>query len=84
MADRAQWGWLPWIPYPAVMILGFVLFAALPRSGAPLVVSTYVPVLVTAALVTWLEWVFPYRLEWRPELASRRPSPDHRSGADPS
>ena len=68
MADRAQWGWLPWIPYPAVMILGFVLFAALLGSGAPLVVSTYVPVLVTAALVTWLEWVFPYRLQWRPEL----------------
>ena len=68
MADRAQSGWLPWIPYPAVMILGFVLFAALLESGAPLVVSTYVPVLVTAALVTWLEWVFPYRLRWRPEL----------------
>jgi len=50
------------------MLLGFVLFAALLESGAPLIVSTYVPVLATAALVTWLEWVFPYRLRWRPEL----------------
>ena len=23
---------------------------------------------MTAALVTWLEWVFPYRLRWRPEI----------------
>ena len=67
MTDRATSGWLPWIPYPTVMLLGFVLFAVLLESGVPLIVSTYVPVLVTAALVTWLEWVFPYRLRWRPE-----------------
>ena len=50
------------------MTLGFVLFAVLIGSDAPLLVSTYVPVLMTGVLVTWLEWVFPYRLRWRPEI----------------
>ncbi len=56
----------PWLIYPGVMILAFVQFALLQRQGASLIVSTYVPVLVTAALVTWLEAKFPHRLDWRP------------------
>jgi len=56
----------PWLIYPGVMILAFVQFAWLQRQGASLIVSTYVPVLVTAALVTWLEAKFPHRLDWRP------------------
>jgi sterol desaturase/sphingolipid hydroxylase (fatty acid hydroxylase superfamily) len=59
-------GVLAWIVYPAVMTFAFVLFALLKWSGAPLVVSTYVPVLVTAALVTVLEWILPHRADWRP------------------
>ena len=39
----------PWLIYPLVMILAFALFALLQRQGASLIVSTYVPVLVTAA-----------------------------------
>jgi len=57
---------LAWLIYPATMTLAFGLFALLQRTGAPLVVSTYVPVLVTAALVTALESAFPHRADWRP------------------
>ena len=48
---------LPWLIYPVVVTLAFGLFALLQMTGAPLVVSTYVPVLATAAIVTLLEWV---------------------------
>jgi sterol desaturase/sphingolipid hydroxylase (fatty acid hydroxylase superfamily) len=57
---------LPWLPYPFVMALSFVLFAWLQLQGANLVVSTYVPVLTAAALVTAFEIAFPHRLQWRP------------------
>lgn len=58
---------VPWLPYPLVMTLAFVLFAVFDSRGAPLPVSTYVPVLFTAALVTWLESKLPHRVEWKPE-----------------
>ena len=57
---------LPWLHYPVVVTLTFSLFAALQSLGAGLVVSTYLPVVVAAALVTLLELRFPYRPEWRP------------------
>jgi sterol desaturase/sphingolipid hydroxylase (fatty acid hydroxylase superfamily) len=57
---------LPWLPYPVITILAFVMFAGLQSYGASLILSTYVPVLVTAALVTWLESRFQHRMEWRP------------------
>jgi ornithine lipid hydroxylase len=63
-------GWshrlLPWLPYPLVITCAFALFAVLQRAGMPLVVSTYVPVLATAALVMALEATFPHRTAWRP------------------
>ena len=34
--------------------------------GVSLILSTYVPVLLAAALVTWLEARFPHRDTWRP------------------
>ena len=37
--------------------------------GASLVVSTYVPVLLAAAMVTLLELKFPHRSEWRPPVS---------------
>jgi sterol desaturase/sphingolipid hydroxylase (fatty acid hydroxylase superfamily) len=52
--------------YPAVIVLAFSLFALLQWRGASLIVSTYVPVIVTAALVTLLESMRPHRAEWRP------------------
>ena len=57
---------VPWLHYPAVITATFLLFSWLHLSGATLLVSTYIPVLFAAALVTWLERRFPYRLEWRP------------------
>jgi len=54
------------LAYPTVITLAFSLFALLQRMGAPLVVSTYVPVLLTAAAVTALEWLLPHRADWRP------------------
>ena len=57
---------LPWLIYPAVMTLAFALFALFQWGGASLIISTYVPVLATAALVTAAEGAFPHRAEWRP------------------
>jgi sterol desaturase/sphingolipid hydroxylase (fatty acid hydroxylase superfamily) len=57
---------LPSWHYPAVMITAFALFSLLQLQGVSLVLSTYIPVLLTAALVTWLELKFPHRAEWRP------------------
>src|SRR5262245_44655720 len=63
---------LPWLPYPAVMILAFSLYAALQATGASLVVCTYVPVLTTAALVALLEAKLPHRVAWRPASSEVR------------
>ena len=57
---------LPWLVYPTVMTLVFALFALLQWVGASLIISTYVPVLATAALVTALESACPHRPDWRP------------------
>jgi len=57
---------LPSWHYPAAIAGAFGLFAALQGAGAPLVVSTYVPILVTAAVITWMELRFPHRGEWLP------------------
>jgi sterol desaturase/sphingolipid hydroxylase (fatty acid hydroxylase superfamily) len=58
-----------WLIYPTVIAFAFLLFVLLERSGASLIVSTYVPVLATAALVTVLEWALPHRPEWRPSTS---------------
>jgi len=63
---------LPWLIYPAVMTLAFALFALLQWGGASLVISTYVPVLATAGLVTVLEAALPHRAEWRPSSGEFR------------
>lgn len=57
---------LPWLIYPSVMTLAFALFALLQRAGMSLIISTYVPVLVTAALMAALESAFPHRKQWQP------------------
>jgi len=57
---------LPSIHYPATMIGAFALFAVLRAAGIPLIVSTYLPVLSVAAIVTWLELREPNRETWRP------------------
>jgi ornithine lipid hydroxylase len=57
---------LPSWHYPTVVIGAFALFAGLQINGAPLTVSTYVPIMVTAAVVAWMEKRFPHRPEWVP------------------
>ena len=69
---RERSAWLPFLHYPAVMIATFAVFAWLHSAGAPVVVRTYVPVLLAAALVTALEWRFPYRGDWRPPASEVR------------
>jgi ornithine lipid hydroxylase len=60
---------VPWLHYPVVITLTFLQFALLRAAGTPLIMSTYVPVLVAAAIVTILEWTFPHRMEWRPPIS---------------
>jgi sterol desaturase/sphingolipid hydroxylase (fatty acid hydroxylase superfamily) len=57
---------VPWLHYPAVMIGAFSSFAVLQNLGASLVVSTYLPVLLAAGVVTLLERRYPFRVDWRP------------------
>lgn len=71
MIDRVE-RLLPWVPYPLVMSLSFVLFAWLQFQGASILISTYVPVLAAAALVTGWEIAFPHRLQWRPPSSELR------------
>ena len=65
MSDRLNTT-LSWLHYPVVVIGTFALFAWLQSRGASLLVSTYVPVILAAAVVTVLEFAFPHRAEWRP------------------
>lgn len=58
--------WASWVIYPATMTGAYALFAVLQAAGAPLVASTYVPILVTVALVTTFERLLPYRRAWQP------------------
>lgn len=58
---------LPWLHYPAAMGVAFTLFALLQRQGASLILSTYLPIFLTAGLVVLLEFKFPHRPEWRPD-----------------
>jgi sterol desaturase/sphingolipid hydroxylase (fatty acid hydroxylase superfamily) len=50
----------------------FGLFAFLQSRNVSLVVSTYVPVLLAAAVVTLLERAVPYRRQWRPPASEVR------------
>ena len=58
---------LAWVVYPAVMTLAFLLFALFQAAGWSLIVSTYLPVVIIAGVVTFLEWLLPHRTEWRPD-----------------
>jgi sterol desaturase/sphingolipid hydroxylase (fatty acid hydroxylase superfamily) len=59
---------LPWLHFPGVIALTFVLFAWLLALEVPLMLATYLPVLLAASLVTALEAWFPHRLDWRPPV----------------
>ncbi|HEY6507526.1 MAG TPA: sterol desaturase family protein [Vicinamibacterales bacterium] len=63
---------LPSFHYPVVVGLAFVQFVALRALGAPLALSTYVPIVVTALLVALLEVRYPNREAWQPSLEDLR------------
>lgn len=54
------------------MTTAYATFALLRAEGASRVVSTYVPILMTAALVATAERWRPYRREWVPALTDVR------------
>jgi sterol desaturase/sphingolipid hydroxylase (fatty acid hydroxylase superfamily) len=58
---------LSWVHYPLVMTAVFSLFAWMQHKGLSLILSTYLPVFLAGCVVTWLEFQFPHRAEWRPE-----------------
>lgn len=55
-----------------VVGLAFAQFVALRALGAPLALSTYVPIVVTALLVALMEVRYPSREAWRPSLEDLR------------
>jgi len=57
---------LTWFSYPLVIIAGVVVHIQLVAQGMSLPVATYVPVLCGALIITALEWLHPYRTQWRP------------------
>lgn len=57
---------LPYVWYPAFFAGAMAAFSAMLQAGAPLVLSTYLPVFVVAVAIVVLERWFPERLQWRP------------------
>lgn len=52
--------------YPAVMLLGFALYAGLIALGVSVTIASYCAALTGAALITAHEVGLPYRTAWRP------------------
>lgn len=63
---------LPWLFYPFVMALAFVLYAVLQAQEVSLKVSTYTTITAAAVIITLLELNFPYSIKWRPTLREVR------------
>jgi sterol desaturase/sphingolipid hydroxylase (fatty acid hydroxylase superfamily) len=60
---------LPYLWYPLLFAGAIAAFAAMLAAGVPLVVATYLPILVAGLAIVVLELRFPERLEWRPRGA---------------
>ncbi len=52
--------------YPAVMMLGFALYAGLAGMGLPVTLASFVSVLIGAAVITLHEIKLPHRVAWKP------------------
>ena len=63
---------LQWLAYPGVLALGLVLQATMLKSGIGLQWSSYVPITIGVILISILEWVIPFRKEWRPNFSEVR------------
>lgn len=60
---------MPWLHYPLVMASVFVLFAWLQSQDVSLIISTYLPIIMAAMLITLLEFRFPHSHAWRPTFS---------------
>ena len=60
---------LPWTAYPLVVGFGIGLHVIMLQFGQSIALSTYVPVLLAAGMVTWLERNFPYDQAWQAQRA---------------
>jgi ornithine lipid hydroxylase len=56
---------LSWTAYPVVMVLGFALHYLLISADYGIQLSTYVPVILCALIITSLEYRLPHRGEWK-------------------
>ena len=56
-----------WSAYPVVIVLGFALHYFLISADYGIQLSTYVPVIICALIITFLEHKFPHRTEWKAE-----------------
>jgi ornithine lipid hydroxylase len=63
---------IPWLHYPLVMSSVFVLFSLLQSQGISLAASTYLPIIMAAALITFLEFKFPHSSAWMPNYSELR------------
>jgi sterol desaturase/sphingolipid hydroxylase (fatty acid hydroxylase superfamily) len=59
---------LPWVWYPLVLSSSILLHLILTVIGIDLIYSTYIPVLLAAASITYIEIYFPYRDSWKPTV----------------
>ena len=58
-----------YLAYPLTIFLGLALHFYLMELGYPLQVSTYIPVIIGALIITSLELKFPHRKEWLPDTS---------------
>ena len=61
--------YLPWVAYPLVISLAISLHIMMTGRDFSLPISTYIPVIVGALLITALEFIIPFRQSWRPAMA---------------
>lgn len=73
MADRGADGYFSRVivvaSYPAIIVLGFLLYAAFTGVGLSVTLAAYVSVLIGASLVTLHELTLPCREDWKPRRA---------------
>lgn len=68
MVSRLLHRYYPWAAYPLGVGIAVYLHMAMLAWGAGLAVSTYLPVLLAAGLITLSELYFPNLRKWRPSM----------------
>lgn len=58
---------LPRLAYPVVLIFTLIAHIYMQENGIPLLISTYVPVIAAAILITLLEIFSPHNKQWIPD-----------------